>query len=314
MRRRLADLCDIDGATARTRIRVAKALRDHPELDAAMRDGEVSYAKARVLVPWLTDANANDLVAIAEATPAGRLSAAIAAWAHRNDDQDLIEQHQRDARGCTWRTEPDGTVTITARLTPAAAGAVCAVIDAQPTRSTPAEMHPAESAPGPSAEAAAESGSDARAGASRSFPSLAQQRADALVTVITQGRSGKVDAEVVVHVTAGGNTLEDGTPLSNHTVTAMLPDAFVSLLLLDARRNPIDASFRRRYPTPRQRRVIDARHDECQQPGCHTHDFLQYDHIHPYTAGGPTMLDNLQRLCGPHNRAKAATTETAPAA
>ena len=29
-----------------------------------------------------------------------------------------------------------------------------------------------------------------------------------------------------------------------------------------------------------------------------------YDHIEAYTSGGPTRLDNLQRLCGPHNRAK----------
>ncbi len=32
--------------------------------------------------------------------------------------------------------------------------------------------------------------------------------------------------------------------------------------------------------------------------------FLQHDHIHPYEQGGPTTIANLQRLCGPHNRAK----------
>ena len=32
--------------------------------------------------------------------------------------------------------------------------------------------------------------------------------------------------------------------------------------------------------------------------------FLQYDHIEPYTDDGPTILANLQRLCGPHNRAR----------
>ncbi|HET8931585.1 MAG TPA: HNH endonuclease, partial [Acidimicrobiales bacterium] len=252
--------------------------------------------KARVLVSWLTDANATELIAIAETTPAGRLGAAIAAWAHRNDDQELIEQHQREARSCTWRTEGDGTVTLTARLTPAAAGAVCAVIDAQVTRSKPTAAAP-------------DTDNGAPADPSQPFPPLAQQRADALVSLLTHpgARSGGVDAEVLVHVRANGNTLTDGTPLSDHTVARMLPDAFVALLIHDAADEPIDASPRRRFPTPRQRRVVDARQDQCQQPGCGARDFLEYDHIHPYTRGGPTVLDNLQRLCGPHNRAKAAT-------
>lgn len=284
---RLADLCDIEVATARSQVRVAKALRDHPSLDVAMRDGDISYAKARVLVPALTVENAEELVALAETHTAGRLGAAIAAWSHRNEDQDLIARRQFDARSCSWRTEPDGTVTLTARLTPAAAGGVCAVIDTQVTR----------------ASAPAGAGDDA------TFPSIAQQRADALVRLLTDpvesGTATGVTAEVVVHVREDGNALTDGTPLSDHAVTSMLPDAFVSLLMHNAKRQPVDASPRRRFPTRRQRRVIDERHAQCAQPGCHARNFLQYDHIEPYAAGGPTTVDNLQRLCGPHNRAKA---------
>ncbi len=132
--------------------------------------------------------------------------------------------------------------------------------------------------------------------------SLTQQRADALVAVATGG-GGRVDAEVVIHVDQTGNTLTDGTPLNDHAVAGLLPDAFVSLLLHDAVRQPIDASPRRRTPTRRQRRVLDERATECQHPGCHARTFLQYDHIQPYAHDGPTVVDNLQRLCGPHNRA-----------
>lgn len=117
-----------------------------------------------------------------------------------------------------------------------------------------------------------------------------------------------LDAEVVVHVTQDGNHLADGTPLADHTVAAMLPDAFVSLLMHDAERQPVDASPRRRFPTRRQRRIIDERSPECAHPGCHATAFLQYDHIDPYTAGGPTVIANLRRLCGPHNRARNAPT------
>jgi hypothetical protein len=270
----LAEVCDIAVSTARTQVRVAAALGAWPVLDDAMRVGDVSYAKARVLVPYLSEEHAADLVAIATVAPAGRLGASIAAWAHRHEDGSAIAARQHDARSLSWRTEPDGMITLTARLEPAAAGAACAVIDQHVI---------VDRAP---------------AGAS-----LAQQRADALIAAVT-GNGNHVDAELVVHVTADGNALTDGTPLSDHAVTQLLPDAFVSLLLHDTHRQPIDASPRRRAPTRRQRRVLDARSTECDQPGCHARTFLEYDHIHRYTDGGPTTLDNLHRLCGPHNRGR----------
>ncbi len=270
----LADVCDIEISTARTQVRVARALRQFPALDAAMATGDVSYAKARVLATCLTDANAAALLAIAEATPAGRLGAAIAAWSRRHEDPDHIRRRQHEARSVSWRTEPDGTVILTARLTPETAGAVCAVIDTAVIRTC------------------------APAGAS-----LAQQRADALAAAVTRG-GGAVTAELIVHVRADGAALPDGTPLGDHAIAALLPDAFVSLLMHDAQRQPIDASPRRRFPTRRQRRVLDELDPECAHPGCHATAFLQYDHIEPYTQGGPTVLANLQRLCGPHNRAR----------
>ena len=154
----LADTCDIDVSTARSQVRVARAMRQYPQLDAVMASGDVSYSKARVLVPYLTDQNVDDLLAIAERTPAGHLGAAAAAWSQRNDDPDQIRERQHRARSVSWRTEPDGMVVITARLTPETAGAVCATVDTVVTRAA------------------------APAGAS-----LAQQRADALVAVITGG-------------------------------------------------------------------------------------------------------------------------------
>jgi hypothetical protein len=270
----LADTCDIEVSTARTQVRVARAMREFPALDAAMASGDVSYAKARVLASCLTDENVDDLLAIAETTPAGKLGAAIAAWSRRHEDPEAIRRRQHDARGISWRTEPDGMVLASVRLTPEDAGAFCATIDAQVTRT------------------------HAPAGAT-----LAQQRADALVAVMTGGGS-TVTTEMVIHVTADGAALTDGTPLSDHAVTSLLPDSFVSLLLHDTERQPIDASPRRRHPTRRQRRVLDQSSHECQHPGCHATAFLQYDHIQPYEQGGPTVLANLQRLCGPHNRAR----------
>lgn len=306
----LADLCDLEISTARSQVRVARLMRQHPVLDRAMAEGDVSYSKARVLAGYLTAANAESLVRIAAANSASNLGAAIATWSLRNDDEDEIENRQFDMRSASWRTEPDGCVVITARLPPVVAAEVCAVIDAQVNAD------------------------DAPAGAA-----LCQQRADALAAIVTgraggarahgpapdcaaagpdagegdtaeptaAGRAGpKITAEVIVHVTEDGNHLPDGTPLSDNAVTAMLPDSFVSLLIHDSELRPIDATPRRRVPTRRQRRVLDARQTQCAHPGCTATVFLQADHIEAWARGGSTTLDNLQLLCGPHNRAKEA--------
>ncbi|MCB1031300.1 MAG: DUF222 domain-containing protein [Acidimicrobiales bacterium] len=270
----LADQCEIEISTARCQVRVAKAMRAYPLLDQAMARGDISYAKARILVASLSKENVEALVDIAAKTPSGQLGAAIAAWSQRNEDEEQIRARQMKARSLKWRTDPDGMVVITARLIPEDAAQVCAAIEVVTTRS------------------------HAPAGAS-----LANQRADSLVKIATDGGSA-MNAEVVIHVNETGNSLPDGTPLSDGAVTKLLPEAFISLLLHDNERYPIDASPRRRSPTRRQKRVIDGRHEECQHLGCHSTDFLEYDHIEPYSQGGETVLDNLQRLCDPHNRAK----------
>ena len=225
----LADRCDIELSTARTQVRIARAMVQFPALDTAMAEGEVSYAKARVLVAQLTAENVDALLDLAERNPAARLGTAIAAWAQRNEDPETIRTRQHEARSASWRTEADGTVVLTARLTPEAAGKFIAAVDATVTRT------------------------NAPAGAS-----LAQQRTDAFVAIVTGG-NGNVKAEVVIHVTAAGNRLPDGTPLSDDAVVELLPDAYVSLLLHDEACRPIDASPRRRHRTRRRSRAGPAR-------------------------------------------------------
>jgi hypothetical protein len=365
----LADVCDIEVCTARTQVRVARLLRVFPVLDEAMATGAISYAKARTLAGHLSDDNVDALVTIARTTPAGRLGAAIAAWSLAHEDQGVIDERQHDARSLSWHTAPDGMVVFTIKVPPQDAGRIEAIIDTEvirhdPIRTARAEpvavapsvdapagasaLEPAATSPrgpalGGSVGSARSAGSGGQAeSVERVYPSLSQQRADALLRLLDtaddpdtdadpdacsdgdkdpardgdadagrgadiprRGRTRRSVAEVVVHVRPGGNTLADGTPLSDHAVGRMLPDAFVSLLIEDNDRHPIDASPRRRFPTRRQRRVIDARDPECAQDGCHARDRLQYDHREPFDPNNPnTVIANLQRLCGPHNRAK----------
>src|SRR5699024_3544965 len=76
----LTEVCDIDITTARSKVRVARAMREHRKLAEAVVEGRVSYAKARVLVPYLSAANVDDLIDLAERYAANDLGLAIAAW------------------------------------------------------------------------------------------------------------------------------------------------------------------------------------------------------------------------------------------
>ena len=100
----LADICDIEVCTARTQVSVANALRTWPALDAAIANGDVSFAKARTLVPHLSNDNVDALVGIAMVTPAGRLGAAIAAWAPLSQNTLLPGCCQKRSSRCSSLT------------------------------------------------------------------------------------------------------------------------------------------------------------------------------------------------------------------
>lgn len=83
---------------------------------------ELSYSKVRTLSRLATPENEHQRAAIARDVPAGQLVWAIAAWLHRNSDDEELERHQHEQRSVSWRNEPDGKVTFTARLPPLITG------------------------------------------------------------------------------------------------------------------------------------------------------------------------------------------------
>jgi hypothetical protein len=62
---------------------------------------------------------------------------------------------------------------------------------------------------------------------------------------------------------------------------------------------------RERYVPDWLRRAVLMRDgNQCRQ--CGNDDELAIDHVYPFSLGGPTVLDNLQALCGPCNSRKGA--------
>ena len=271
----LADACDIEVCTAREWIRIGRRLRELPEIADAFAEGVLSYSKVRTLTRVATPENEVELVQLAVPVPAGELGRALAAWMNSNSTPEEIRDHQRRRRSVKWRTEPDGMVTLTLRLPPQLAAVLVALLNTVVMRTRP-NREP-----------------------DGSWPTLAQQHADALQTVLTD-RAGTVDTEIVLHVRADRATCDDGTPIPDSTIAEVAPEAFIRALVHDADGRPVNASARRRHPTARQKRVVRERDRACID--CGRTDLLEYDHNPAYETTRRTVTDELELRCAPCHR------------
>jgi hypothetical protein len=286
----IAAALDIEVCTAREWLRVGHALTELEVVDRAFADGRLSYSKVRTLTRVTTVDNQSELCALAETVPAGRLAHTLAAWLTRHEAPEQTERRQRDARAMSRRLEPDGTITTTVRLPPASDAALWAAVDTQMLQDRPTA---------PNSTTRTQGGSDASADASsprpvRVWPSLRQQRADALIALVTGG-GARVITEIVLHVRADGCTLDDGTPITGTVVERLASQAFLRALIHDAESRPINASGRQRHPTARQRRVVHERDRTCVD--CGTSELLEYDHDPPYETTGRTVIEELRLRC-----------------
>ena len=281
----IAHHLDVAVSTAREWIRIGRQLGGLPATEAAFAAREISYSKVRTLTRIATADNETELLGIARATPAGNLGIALADWSRRNESpQARHGRHRRDRR-LVFRVEPDGAVTGSFRLPPLAAGVVRSAVDTLVTRRAQRPRDVTDQSPLRGHDASAEA-----------WPSLAQQRADALVELASGGGAG-VETEVVLHVRGSGCALDDGTPLTASEVATVLPSAFVRVLVHDAEGRPINASSRRRFPSTRQRRVVKERDQVCRD--CGSRELLEYDHVPPFGETDHTLVDELELRCAP---------------
>jgi len=268
----LAAIADIEPCTAREWIRIGKKLQGLPATADAFKRGEISYSKVRTLTRLATSDNEHELLDIATTTTAADLGRALAAWLHRNSEPEDLAAHHHRQRSVKWRTEPDGMVHFNLQLPPLLAGLLITFLTTWVMRTKPAKD------------------------AADAWPTVAQQHADALEALVTQG-AGTIDTEVVIHVRGDGNTLDDGTPIPDSVVADLIPESFISALVHDSQGNPIDATNRRRHPNRRQKRLVKERDQHCVD--CGRADLLEYDHVPAYETTGHTITSELERRCAP---------------
>ncbi|HUI48311.1 MAG TPA: DUF222 domain-containing protein [Acidimicrobiia bacterium] len=272
----VADALDVEISTAREWLRIGRALGELTLVDKAFAEGRLSYSKVRALTRVATAENQTELCELAQRLPAGRLVCALAAWQARHETPGETDARQHASRFVVWRMDVDGTIIGSFRLPPLAAAMLTTAIDSIVRHRRP------------------DASADASGAVTRRWPSVAQQRADALVELATGG-GGSISTEVILHVRGDGCSLDDGTPVAGSVVQRIAPDAFLRALIHDARGRPIDASGRRRHPSVRQQRVVKERDRVCID--CGATDFIEYDHDPPFDQSGQTVVAELHTRC-----------------
>jgi hypothetical protein len=289
----VADRADIELCTVREWLRIGHALTVVDEVARRFADGRLSYSKVKALTRVADVDNQHELCALAERHPASRLPAELARWRNGRESDDDREQRQRAATTLRWHLDVDGMVVGGFRYPPEVFARLHAAVDARVARTQRGQHAPA---------------GDRHSRTVSKWPSLGQQRADALVALITSG-GARVATEVIVHVRGDGCTLDDGTPIADSAVARLLSQAFIRVLIHDAERRPINASSRQRHPTTRQKRVVRERDRKCVD--CGSTDLLRYDHHPDHEQTQHTIVDELEIRCAPchHKRHRKPATE-----
>ena len=113
--------CGLGPCAARERIRIGRALARLPFIDAAFRDGILSYSKVRAITRVATRENEAMLLAIAGRSSAAQLESLVRSH-ERVDQRDGERVSSEERRSLRWHYE-DGMVVVTAAV-PAERGAL----------------------------------------------------------------------------------------------------------------------------------------------------------------------------------------------
>ena len=316
----------LDTATARERVRVARALGALPKLDQALARGELSYAKVRALTRVATPALEERLLELAKYSTAAQLERICRGYRQvmlAEEDQTAVAEE----RSVRERVLPSGMVRIEMVLCSDEAALVMQALEK--ARDTLRTDLPGSPVSGP------ESGPDVSAerpvvSPARPEPEPVVSRADAAVFMAHsflspgtgEARGGGGDRyQVLVHLDQDvlapdvqwAATLDDGTHVSAEGLRRICCDAGLVPTVTGlasatagaageaSAESPLNIGRRTRSIPPAIRRALWIRDRGCRFPGCPHRRFLHGHHIQHWLHGGATRLDNLVLLCPRHH-------------
>jgi Domain of unknown function (DUF222)/HNH endonuclease len=281
----LAWRCDLGMSAAREKVRVAHALMMLPLISESFAKGQLSYTKVRALTRVANKRNEPELVSFARKNSAihveDRCRELRCGTAASIDDANSA--HTR--RSLTVRRNPfRGTLTITVEL-PIETGEL---IDKALNKARDDDQKP-EFAGAP----------------------WSAQQADALVAMASAYLNGNKGSsnnsaenyQVTVHVDRSALVEGEGrSSLPIESVKRLCCDSETVLIVEDEDGQPLNVGRKSRTVPTVIKRALWARDKGCAFPGCHRKRFVDAHHIHHWSAGGETSLDNLMLLCSKHHR------------
>jgi hypothetical protein len=264
-----------------------------------MADGRLSYFKVREMTRVADASNEDYLLSIALCGTASHVERTVRGFRRALEAEELTrEAIQQRNQGLLYYTEPDGSLSIRARL-PAEVGALFiqalqAAEDSLPIPENVPAGTSCEDGPGPR---------------QRRVESLATL-AESFLATGPRDLSGAdrqqivvhVDAETLVHSRAGRCELEHGPSIAAETARRLGCDASVVKILENGEGEPLSVGRKTRTIPPGIRRALNARDQGCRFPGCSFKRYVDGHHVQHWAHGGETSLANLVTLCRFHHR------------
>ena len=277
----LAWRCGWSGGTAREHVRVANALDNLPQIDDALRRGEVSYCKVRAMTRVATPENEALLIEDALHSTGIQLESIVRRYAAVKRGVAPTPEDDAERRRISKRDLDDGMVGIHVTLHPEEAELLWAAL----TR-----IASERSEEFSRVDALVEMVQQVTRGTSPD-----RTPTDLVVTVPVDALDG--DPDVVVAATT-----QDGACLSTHTARRLACDCGLIPMLEDAAGNCMSVGRKTRTIPASMKRALLRRDKTCRFPGCCNKVFIDGHHAKHWAEGGETSLDNLVSLCGFHHR------------
>lgn len=307
----LARATGASSSAAKSALVTTAAVEKHPEVDQALRAGDLSMAQAQELVK--TEAtcpgSAADLLGVATGQSLKTLRDEARARRARSIDPQELHRRQQEAREFRhWRTAL-GTVGFAGELPPEVGVPFVNRLEAETDRLWRKARRHGDLEESPAKETG------------RKEPRRPALAADAFVGMIEDGgrgkariadlvivcdlrayRRGHAEGDEVCHIVGGG-------PVPVSVAREVGGDAFLKAVLHDGTKIGTIAHFGRRVPAVLRTALElgpppDFDGLACTAPGCDRRFHLQQDHIDPVANGGVTALANYQPLCFVHHQMK----------
>ena len=284
---------------ARERVRVARALRELPNISAEMKSGQLSYCKARAITRVATPESDQEWVDLARLSTGRQLEQMT--QLHGREKTDAFgEKTEHDPSKDTWLRHhfDDGMMVIQVRVEPEEGERVLSALRAaRDTLRDEGEKNVSAGTPKPPTildglQAVAESflahGPGARCGGERNM-------------VLLRTSKAQLTGEAPI-----GGQIDDGPVVPPETAQRLSCDASVVEVTEatedEQRPRVLDIGRRTRSIPPAIRRALTVRDGGCRFPGGSNTRYVDAHHITHWAHGGETKLESLALLCSHHHK------------